>query len=249
MTDHPGVTPHVSEHARLEEVATWYSSHAGFDAQLVQYGVQRLDPWLRGRRCLELGSADGAMTAHLLARFDEVVAVDGSATLHAELERRFAGRPGFSAVCALFEEFVPEQPANVIVAAHVLEHVEDPIGVMRVARAWLAPGGHFVIVVPNATSLHRLAGVKMGLLTSPEALGENDVALGHRRMYTADTLAADIAAAGWRIERSGGTFVKPLTNGQCEQLPVGQRDALFALGEDLPELCSEVWAVCTPETS
>ena len=237
----------AAERDRLEQVASWYSSHDGFDVQLVAYGMRRLRSHLQGRTCLELGPADGAMTAHLVEHFDEVLSVDGSPTLHAELERRFAGREGFRAECSLFEEFRPEQQYDTIVAAHILEHVDDPAGLLDRARSWLAPGGRLVVVVPNATSLHRLVGVKMGLLDSPTDLGPNDLALGHRRMYTADTLRADLGAAGWRPVAQGGNFVKPLTNGQCETvLSPEQQDALFALGEDLPEHCSEIYAVCVP---
>ena len=64
----------------------------------------------------------------------------------------------------LFEDFRPAEAFDVVVMEHVLEHVEDPVGILKLAKPWLAPGGQVVIGVPNAHSFHRLAAVKMGLL-------------------------------------------------------------------------------------
>jgi len=47
---------------------------------------------------------------------------------------------------------------------HVLEHVDDPVAVLRLVKSWLKPGGRVLAAVPNARSIHRQAAVIMGLL-------------------------------------------------------------------------------------
>jgi len=42
---------------------------------------------------------------------------------------------------------------DVVTAFHVLEHVPDPIAVVRRMLDWLAPGGRLIIEVPNAGGL------------------------------------------------------------------------------------------------
>ena len=49
--------------------------------------------------------------------------------------------------------------------------------------------------VPNGHSIHRLVAVKMGLLKDPCELNQRDKSLGHRRIYTPETLRKDIEAA------------------------------------------------------
>ena len=235
------------EASRLEDVASWYSTAEGFYGRLVGYGFRSIQPFLGGGRGLELGPADGQMTELLLGAFDQLVSVDGSPTFCDTLRARFAGRQGFTVVCSLFEELSLAAEFDTIVATHVLEHLDDPVGVLRRARQWLRPGGdgRLVVLVPNATSIHRQVAVKMGLLPTCDSLNELDVRLGHRRVYTLDGLCADLEAGGWEVEHTGGVFFKPLSNGQIDEwFSTEMMDGFFELGRDLPELSSEVFAVC-----
>lgn len=76
--------------------------------------------------------------------------------------------------------------------AHILEYVESPSLIINRAKTWLKDSGVILIDVPNANSIHRQAGVKMGLLKRVDDLNELDKKLGHRRIYTWETLQKDI---------------------------------------------------------
>src|SRR6201999_2092727 len=113
-------------------------------------------------------------------------------------------------VNSLFETFRPEGTFDAIIMEHVLEHVEDPVAILRLATPWLAPDGVIVVGVPNADSFHRLAAVKMGLLADVHELNARDHEVGHRRVYDWDGLRADIAAAGLAVAHmDGGVFKAP----------------------------------------
>ena len=60
--------------------------------------------------------------------------------------------------------------------------------------------------LPNGHSIHRLVAVKMGRLKDPCELNQRDQALGHRRVYTPETLRKDIEAAQLHIIERGGCF-------------------------------------------
>ena len=65
---------------------------------------------------------------------------------------------------------------------YILEHVEKPVALLSRAATWLAPGGRLLVDVPNGLSLHRMVGVKMGLLKEPCELNQRDLDLGHRHL-------------------------------------------------------------------
>lgn len=230
------------ERARLAALAPDFSSHEGFNARLIDYRFRELLPFVAGARlCVELGSADGRMTGQLAGAVDRLVAVDGSPAYVETLRRRL---PEVEAVCCLFEEFVPPEPPDAVVAAHVLEHVADPVGLLARVRSYLAPTGSVVVSVPNADSLHRHVGVAMGLLSDVTELNDADRRIGHRRVYTRASLLADVEAAGLTPVHVGGVFLKPLSNAQIEeQWTAALQDAFFEVGRAHPELCAELLVV------
>ena len=65
-----------------------------------------------------------------------------------------------------FENYKSENKYDVILANHVLEHVNSPSKVLNYIKLFLKDEGKVFITVPNANSLHRLIGVEMGLLSS-----------------------------------------------------------------------------------
>lgn len=233
-----------SERTRVEASADWYlTEQLDFDKQLIRFRYLTLKPHLCGRDGLELGPAEGEMTQFLMRHFARLTVVDGSA----ELLARIPDAPHLTKVHALFEEFEPPQRYDTVVLEHVLEHVEDPVGLLRRVSPWASPDGRILVGVPNAHSIHRLVAVKMGLLNAPTELNPRDHALGHRRVYSQGTFIRDIEAAGLRVLHTGGVFFKPLSNQQIQDHWTQQMiDGFYELGKDFPEYAAELYAVCAP---
>jgi SAM-dependent methyltransferase len=233
----------------LDTIARWYSSHDGLHQLILRYGWAEIEPHCRGQHCLELGSADGGLTALLLDRFKTVTAVDGSEIACSSLKKRFHGVPGLRVVCKMFEEFEPTKAFSTIILDHVLEHLEDPVHTLSLARNWLAPGGCLIATVPNAMSLHRLLGVACGLLAAPDSLNDLDRRLGHQRVYDSKTLHEHVSQAELTTIARGSVFIKLLANAQLEaMLAQGiidskQLDGFAALCHQLPEHGSELFIV------
>ena len=155
-----------SELIQLEKIAvdSWYGR--GVNASMVEYSFRVFSRHLRGENILELGPAEGIMTALLAPRNERLTVVEGAATFCEDLRRKF---PQVEVVHTLFEDFRPKEKFNNIILGHVLEHVEDPIGILRLVKTWLKPDGRVLAAVPNSRSLHRQAAVIMGLLPFEEA--------------------------------------------------------------------------------
>jgi 2-polyprenyl-3-methyl-5-hydroxy-6-metoxy-1,4-benzoquinol methylase len=232
----------TSETARVEGSAAWYTSQQlDFDRRLIGYRFRTLLPHVHARRVLELGSGDGVMTAMLADRFEDVTVVEGSQHLLDVIP----DRPNLTKVNRLFESFQPQATFDAIIMEHVLEHVEDPVAILKLATPWLGADGVIVVGVPNANSFHRLAAVKMGLLADAHELNARDLEVGHRRVYDWDSLRADIAAAGLQVEHMDGVFFKPLSNGQIDQhWTEPMIEAFYELGKDFPQNAAEITAIC-----
>jgi SAM-dependent methyltransferase len=76
------------------------------------------------------------------------------------------------------------QPAaGYAVCSEVLEHVDDPVLLLRNARSLLAPGCRLVVTVPGG----------------PRSAFDRHI--GHRRHYKAADLGGQLSDAGFRVER------------------------------------------------
>src|SRR5688500_464573 len=143
----------MNEGQRVESLSEWYlKEQLDFDKRLIRYRYQTLKPHLRGPEGLELGPAEGEMTQFLIENFSTLTVVEGSA----ELLSQIPDRPNLNKIHSLFEEFHPNKLFNTIIMEHILEHVDDPVGLLERVKNWLAPNGKILLGVPNGDSIHRL---------------------------------------------------------------------------------------------
>lgn len=220
----------------------WYvEGQLDFDRKLIHYRYKTIKEHIQGPFGLELGSAEGEMTQYLIDDFEHLTSVDGSK----ELLEMIPDYKNHTKVHSFFENYKPERKFNTIVMEHILEHVDNPVEIMNLAKEWLIEGGVMLLGVPNANSIHRLAAVKMGILKTPDELNSRDHSLGHQRVYSMDTFSKDIEKAGLKIIKSGGVYFKPLSNGQIEHNWNEEMiEGFYELGKDFPDNCAEIYAIC-----
>jgi 2-polyprenyl-3-methyl-5-hydroxy-6-metoxy-1,4-benzoquinol methylase len=138
-------------------------------------------------------------------------------------------------VHGLFENYTPNSFFDVIIASHVLEHVDEPLSILRRMRGWLCRGGKVVIVVPNRNSIHRQLAVLMGLQPALDSLSKRDLLVGHQRVYSFSLLKQHIENAGLRILESRGFFLKVLPNSMMLDYSTDLLWALNKISASLPE--------------
>lgn len=186
---------------------------------------------------LELGLGHGFSTSLFAPIFKRHLVLDGSSAVIDNFRKRY---PDCSAeiVLTFFEEFDTSERFDLIVLGFILEHVDDPVAVLKRFRKFLKPGGRMYAAVPNAEVMNRRLGHLAGLLPSLQQLSENDLLLGHKRYYTVATLTEDAQAAGYEIERTEGIYLKPLTTSQLISLNLDKKiiRSLCELGIGYPEL-------------
>jgi SAM-dependent methyltransferase len=114
----------------------------------------------------------------------------------------------------LEELHLPERRYDAIVMTHVIEHVHDPLALLRECLRLLAPGGQLVAVTPNSHSLgHRLFGVHWRALEPPRHLYLYSVGnlprlaqqAGYSRaeVWTSAANAEGVGIASWNLLARG----------------------------------------------
>jgi O-antigen biosynthesis protein len=146
------------EHEQQAETSYQYDFVVDLDSDNTHANVIRLIG--QGRRVLELGPASGYISEILGTRECTVVGIELDAEMAAQAER-FCERVIVGDLDALdLEAELGEDRFDVIVAADVLEHLRDPLKLLRELRAFLNPGGFFVVSLPNVAH----ASVRLALL-------------------------------------------------------------------------------------
>lgn len=173
----------------LEQLSERYAEHNRLErgAGFVFAGPERVALFRRyvsgpGRRVLDLGCRDGALT-RAYAEGNDVVGVDADRDALAA-----ASELGIETRWADLDEPLPfdEASFDVVVAGELLEHLRNPHALVTDVRRVLRPGGTFVASVPNAYRLKNrlrfLAGRKP----------EDDPT--HLQMFSGDDVRALLSA-------------------------------------------------------
>lgn len=198
---------------------------------------------------LELGCYKGDFTKRFTEYFDDITCVEASSEAIKEAKQKVPSNVKF--INALFEDVKLDKKYDNIVLTHVLEHLDDPIKVLkRINDEWLNEGGRFFLVTPNAMAPSRQIAVKMGLISHNSAVTPAEEEHGHRITYTLDTLERDAKTAGLKIVHRSGIFFKALANFQWDRLLQTDiisneyLDGCYELGQQYPELCSSIFLMC-----
>lgn len=186
---------------------------------------------------LELGLGHGYSTPLFSRAVARHVVLEGSPAVIANF-RKTSPDCRAEIVETYFETFETKERFEVIVMGFILEHVDDPVGILTRYRRFLAPHGTLFVAVPNLESMNRRLGHLAGLLPDLHALSENDLLLGHKRYYSVDSLKNELRNSGYEAGRIEGIYLKPLTTRQLISLNLGPNiiEALCKLGVDYPEL-------------
>ena len=236
----------LDDSSNLENEKYAYS----FDFDVMHpYQIKSFEPFFNKGSLLELGSYKGNFTRRFLPYFDDITCVEASEVAIKEARIRLGNKVKF--VNSLFETVVLPKRYDNIVLTHVLEHLDDPVLVLKcINDEWLAEGGRFFLVCPNANAPSRQIAVKMGLITHNSAVTPSEAAHGHRRTYTLDTLERDAVAAGLKVVHRSGIFFKALANFQWDRLlqtDIISKEYLegcYKLGQQYPDLSSSIFLVC-----
>lgn len=153
---------------------------------------------------------------------------------------------------SVFENAKLDQKYENIFLTHVLEHIDNRVGLLqKISQEWMTETGRLFVACPNANAPSRQIAVKMGMISSNTAVTEAERLHGHTITYSLDTLEGEIQKAGLNVIHKSGIFFKALANFQWDRLlgtdiiSKEYLDGCYSLGQQYPELCSSIYCVCT----
>jgi len=144
-------------------------------------------PWPKPGRLLDFGCGSGSYLVEMAARGWQVTGIDSSVHVIDAIRERF----GFDVVAGSLPhpELIPGS-FDVVTMWQSLEHVGQPLSVLRAAYELLIPGGKIIVSVPNFESL------------AARWFGENWFGLDlprHLTHFTPRTLREILQASGFRV--------------------------------------------------
>jgi len=174
------------------EQAGWEVSPSGLERQRNQirdyrHALNAAVEHAPGGKALEVGCCTGTLLNELKERGMDCLGVEPNS---------FAARYGRENFCldirvaTLDEVDLEENSFDVVLLLHVIEHLTDPIAVLRAIRRVLKPGGLLIIETPRYDTLSfRLFGRRE----------RNIVDNWHLYFYTTNTLRKSLEEAGFTV--------------------------------------------------
>ena len=213
------------------------------------YMVRSFEPFIKKDNVLELGSFKGDFTEKILPLFKNITCIEGSESAVKIAKQKFSDN--VEIIHSTFEDVNLEKSFDNVILTHVLEHIDDPVGLLKkINDNWLTDDGFLFVVCPNANAPSRQIAVKMGLITHNNAITDSEEKHGHRITYTLDTLERDIVNSGLQVVYRSGIFFKALANFQWDKLlntdiiTNEYLEGCYKLGQQYPDLCSSIFIVC-----
>ena len=193
---------------------------------------------------LEVGLGAGDVTLMLARQFDHLTCIDADPETCSQVRDRLEenGLDHVKITTSTIEEAELDTSAfDHIVLLGILEHLKDPVSVLKAIAPSLRTGGRLHITVNLAHSIHRLLGEVMGMISNVEALSESDIRLGHYRVYTLEELRSHVSDAGLEVVHEQPFYMKPLPTSMLNDVPIEVHQGLNILGQKYPEFASYVY--------
>lgn len=232
-----------------------YQEIYGFEKILAPYRQKKIHDFLRAgkfTKILEIGC--GFLPSTLLYDdFVSYVAVEPGKEAYDSVALLASGDSRMSVHNAFFEEVVASfEPGNfdAIILPGVLHEIETPREFLALIRSLMGPGTSLYVNVPNANSLHRILGEKIGLIQAVTQMTDRNISLGQNTVFTVDSLKGLLSEAIPTAElvEAGTFFIKPFTHAQmmalldCNVFDESIFDGLYDLAAALPDFGCEIYA-------
>jgi 2-polyprenyl-3-methyl-5-hydroxy-6-metoxy-1,4-benzoquinol methylase len=234
----------------LDEIAKNYHLAESIEDMFIENIVQDYEiEWVKSHvnqneNILDLGYGDGRYLS-AMSNFSSMTILEGSKLLCEKAAKHAASMGSkIEIINCFFEDFNSVEKFDVVIASHVLEHVNNPKEILVKMRALLRPGGKMIVIIPNQGSLHRRLGLEMGMQKTLDELSPRDHQVGHQRVYSLELILRELVNAGYVVNLSRGFFVKSLSNSQMLHLDEKVIKGLCKLSDNIePNLCANLGIV------
>jgi len=135
---------------------------------------------------------------------------------------------------------------DVIIMSGLVEHLSlhERDNAFYKMRKVLNDSGILIITYPNCKSLNRLLGVEMNIIPHAGYLDSGDIRLGHKVMYSWNSLKRFEGVLKMKLIREEGIMFKPLPNSMMAKYFGHELDLFIDIGKKLGSpYCGEILGV------
>jgi 2-polyprenyl-3-methyl-5-hydroxy-6-metoxy-1,4-benzoquinol methylase len=179
-----------------------------------------------GEKVVDIGCGEGHLCADLKdAGWSSVSGLDVSTTRVARAKELYPGIDFYDR--PIDETGIPLESVDLEVMDNVIEHLPDPVAMLRNLRCYLKPGGRLVVMTPNMESgNYRLLGRRWTPELAPHA---------HIFLFTLASLRRLFTMAGFEVEESGNFHIEayPLREWLGTLASGRVKDAAFSAGQEM----------------
>ena len=214
---HPAANVDPAELAKFSQLAHRWWDREGEFRPLHQINPLRLD-WINGlvplndRRVVDVGCGGGILAEAMARKGAQVLGVDlvTKSLRVAQLHALEAQTPGVAYREIGAEDLAAELPGqfDVVTCMEMLEHVPDPLSVVRACAALVKPGGWVFFSTINRSPkafLFAIVGAEYVLNLLPRGTHE------YKKLIRPAELAAFARASGLDLRQSRGMGYNPVT--------------------------------------
>jgi 2-polyprenyl-3-methyl-5-hydroxy-6-metoxy-1,4-benzoquinol methylase len=175
------VRSHAEELEEIEECDFWSKVKTKLILGLVE-----------GKTVLDVGCGAGYLAKILLEQGHDVTVIDRD-----EKAIKITKKKGLVGIVADISNWKTNLKFECIVAADILEHIDDDQDAIRRLYTMLKPGGCLIVNVPSYKFL----------------FGPHDISLGHKRRYSDGELTSKLEKSGFKVEvqRHWNLLALPIT--------------------------------------
>jgi 2-polyprenyl-3-methyl-5-hydroxy-6-metoxy-1,4-benzoquinol methylase len=235
--------------------ASLHQYNLGFNAFLSRYRAKFIVDLVNNKNIgsiVDFGCGPGDVideldkTSSLISNAGKVSLIDFDESHIKQVKIRFRNKKNFDYYSLNLENnFKPSGLYDLAIMIDVIEHLKNPVKVLKNIKKILSLHGKLVIITPNAKSLHRRLGQSMGIIKNCYELGEADFEVGHVKLYDREMLLRDAKKAGYSDIKTTGILLKPFQNSRMEEFEIKYLDALYEVGKEIPDYCAEAVLVCS----
>ncbi|WP_462137814.1 class I SAM-dependent methyltransferase [Candidatus Mycalebacterium sp.] len=234
----------------LDSYRDEYLNNHGFEKEMVEYRRRNLLEILAKyapKKILEVGCGTESLAVHY-ENFTDFTIVEPIKDFLSIARERLGDK-----VCYINKkiedamEDLKKKDFDFIVVSSLIHELKNPETVFETVREIASSETVVHINTPNANSIHRLLGVKMGLLKNTGEMSDLARKFQRSREYEMSDLVSLAQAHGFQTLDKGSYFLKPLSHGQMRDLLESGKiskkflDGVYKISNLLPENGSEIF--------
>lgn len=244
----------MSNSQRKKAISSYEVAYSSSDFEEIQARYRKkilltLLQEIQPKSLLEVGCGWDTIANHWQA-FDQCTIIEPGEKFAENARTSSSAVSGVTVIEQFLEEANSElsgKKFDVILLSGLLHEVPDPLSMLKQIKGYCHSKTVVHINVPNATSMHRLLALEMGIISDvfePSALQQH---LRQPRIFDIEQLKYMGIEAGFQVNQTGSYFIKPFTHQQMTVflnqglLTTAMLDGFWGLSKHFPNAGSEIY--------